>query len=78
MVPSVLVKMVRGLHSNMADEIKYPCLMKASNTCPVIVSMAAHGVGTVVGSGHTTGHEKYAIGYHCTTWQMHLFKPFKG
>ena len=62
----------------MADDIKYPCVMKASSTCPVIVNMTAYGVGTVIGGGHATDYEKYSIGYHCTTWQMQLFKPFKG
>ena len=69
--------MVSGLRNNMADDINYPCIMKATGTCGVIVNMTAYGVGTVTGGGHTTGGE-YTIGYHCTTWQMPLFKPFKG
>lgn len=61
-----------------ADKIKYPCLMKATGSCNVIVKFTANGEGTVVGGGHHTGHERYSIGYHCDTWQMGLFKPFKG
>ncbi len=62
----------------MADDIEYPCLMKAAGRCQVIVNMTAYGVGTVVGGGNTTGHERYDVGYHCATWQMGHFKPFKG
>jgi hypothetical protein len=62
----------------MADEIKYPCVMKATGSCGVIVNMTAYGVGTVAGGGHTTGQERYHIGYHCASWQMQYFEVYKG
>lgn len=62
----------------MTDEIIYPCLMQAVRSTTVIVKMVSYGEGTVVGTGNGFSSEKYAIGYHCTTWQMDRFTPFKG
>ena len=56
-------------------EIKYPCLMTASdNFGSIVVLFHNQGRGVVV---HSKG-EGQLVGYYSEAWAMPFFTPFKG
>lgn len=58
-----------------AKEIKYPCLMYASECkLDILVLFHSYRKGTVVGSTS----DIQPIGRYCDSWIMKEFKPFKG